>query len=446
MSGGLDASDWPPAPPTATTATTATQTQPPTAATHEFRLVGVRCPRCHLGGDIPDTIDRTICPRCETVFTVQTARAERPDGALSVTTITALPQRIPTYDDRRLGTDRRSTAERRHQSDRRVLPDRRDTPFASSGASLGSSPLAPSAEAAPTPGTAPARDTTPVGRPGEIPLTLPSPNPTGQWLKLIAAGIAILLLGIVIGWALTRDTAEGAVTGHPATDSPTGSAIGGPSAAAAVTPPRGAVGPGASADDPARTGTAARSGASVLDASRRALPSSTGSDAAAETATTAATLAPSVTSIDRAAPGSALPGRLPPSGSRPSEPVACDGLDCRMVSTSPIGRIPLPDDSVELVTPEGIYGWSTRVAGVEALTAWYLDFLQAHGWDLVPQYSVMDPTVDSPRDLGFATSAVYCRRDGTDAVAINIGRPNTGSDEAGVVMAIAKAPRPLACD
>ncbi len=453
MSEGLDASRWPPTPPTAT-ATTVPEARPPADTTPEFRLVGVRCPRCHLGGDIPDTIERTICPRCETVFTVVTARAERPDGELSVTTITALPQRIPTYDDRRRGTDRRMTAERRHQSDRRVLSDRRDTPFASSGASLGSPPLGPSTQPSPDAGTAPdtAPDTAPGaaatlgGRPGEIPLTLPSSTPTGQWLKLIAAGIAILLLGIVIGWALTRDTAEGAVTGHPATDSATDSAIDGPSAAAAVTPPRDAVGSGASAADPARTGTADRSGASVLEASSSAPPSPMGSDAAAVTATTGAILAPSVTSIDRAAPGSASAGQSPPSGTRPSEPVACDGLDCRMVSTSPIGRIPLPDDSVELVTPEGIYGWSTQVAGVEALTAWYLDFLESHGWDLVPQYSVMDPTLDTPRDLGYATSAVYCRRDGTDAVAINIGRPNTGSDEAGVVMAIAKAPRPLACD
>ena len=41
-------------------------------------IVGVRCPACRLGGDIPDTIARTVCPRCGTVFAVAANRAERP--------------------------------------------------------------------------------------------------------------------------------------------------------------------------------------------------------------------------------------------------------------------------------------------------------------------------------------------------------------------------------
>ena len=64
---------------------------------------------------------------------------------------------------------------------------------------------------------------------------------------------------------------------------------------------------------------------------------------------------------------------------------------------------------------------------------------------LATEYSVMDPQVGQQRNLGYATSAIYCRRDGQGAVAVNIGLPLNDSTGLTVVMAIAEAPQPLKC-
>jgi len=147
---------------------------------------------------------------------------------------------------------------------------------------------------------------------------------------------------------------------------------------------------------------------------------------------------------DRESPPATDPRTTAPATSAP--PVErCSDLDCRMTGTADLYRVPLPDDASSLGA-DGIAGWVTQVASVEELTGWYREYLTEHGWRLLPTYSVLDPTAAAGRDLGHATSAIYCRRgDDPATIAVNIGWPASDSTGETVVMAIVGSPRPITC-
>lgn len=415
MTEGEVATQWPPRAPV------------PPREPISFQLIGVRCPRCHLGGDIPDTIERTVCPRCETVFTVATARVDRPATPAGQPTSPTPPPSpaSPPSAPAAFDMERRISPERRQLSERRVVPERRNG--------------VPSPRPTP-PRPAPAPTSPRVGgRPGEIPLTPPPLARPPQWPKLLIGGLAVFTAGLLVGWALTRDAAEGAeqlrsplsVDGaapHPST-----------TAATAIPPNPADPSPSPPRADSTTGESDAHSAADNAQPAADGSPTPSGAGGAHGTASGPAgrdaTAAMATTSV--AAPSNDTGGG--------AAPQACSGLDCRMSATSPVEGIPLPDDSSELATPDGFYGWTTEAASVEALTAWYRAYLSEHGWRLATEYSVMDPTQGQARNLGYSTSAIYCRSDGHGAVAVNIGLPlNTGGGLT-VVMAIAKAPQPLNC-
>jgi hypothetical protein len=107
-----------------------------------------------------------------------------------------------------------------------------------------------------------------------------------------------------------------------------------------------------------------------------------------------------------------------------------------MTGSSGVQGIPLPDDATPLERG-GASGWTTQVASVEDLTTWYLDHLTDRGWVLDGAASVMDPAQGELRDLGHATSAVYCPTDAdARAVAVNVGWPAGDTTGSTVVLAI----------
>jgi hypothetical protein len=109
-----------------------------------------------------------------------------------------------------------------------------------------------------------------------------------------------------------------------------------------------------------------------------------------------------------------------------------------MTGDSGTEGIPLPDDAEELMGTAGATGWTTHLATVEDLTAWYRTYLEGHGWSLRPSASILDPDQGEARDLGHATSALYCpdAGSGSPVVAVNVGWPERDTSGSTVVLAI----------
>jgi hypothetical protein len=117
-----------------------------------------------------------------------------------------------------------------------------------------------------------------------------------------------------------------------------------------------------------------------------------------------------------------------------------------MTAPSGVEGIPVPDDAVELPGASGPVGWTTHVASIEDLTAWYLDHLTGLGWELNGSVSVMDPAEGERRELGHATSAVYCpTRSDDPIVAVNIGWPADDTSGGTVVLAVVAGIDESAC-
>jgi hypothetical protein len=119
-----------------------------------------------------------------------------------------------------------------------------------------------------------------------------------------------------------------------------------------------------------------------------------------------------------------------------------------MTGDSGIASIPIPDDAQELMGTGGATGWTTQRATIEALTAWYRTYLERAGWSLRPDASILDPDRGEERDLGHATTALYCPTAGSrrPIVAVNVGWPEGDSSGATVVLAIATGIDAAACD
>jgi hypothetical protein len=388
----------------------------------EFELLGVRCPACGLGGDIPSTIERTVCPRCGTVFAVLAALAERPEHPVP-----------PPDGDHRPSAATAPSAPAPSTAARPAPP-----PPARAAA-----PERPAAPPAPAP--APPIDRRPPDAASPSDATVAAGG--APWWLVAAVGIALFAAGLLVGWLMTRNqTVAGSAavaSSEPATTpadravSPTGDAGSGGAAASTearsdrasgtphrrragdahragtrpphVTPPPRGARPGRGQRRAATT-TAPRTETSTSDGA----PDDGGSDA-------------STTSIAPA--GAARP--IPASRS-------CSGLDCHMTLDSGIESIPLPDDAQEVMGGGGSIGWTTHVASVEDLTAWYRGFLEGAGWSLRPEASILDPDRGEERDLGHATTALYCPDPGSrlPIVAVNVGWPDADTSGSTIVLAI----------
>ena len=100
-----------------------------------------------------------------------------------------------------------------------------------------------------------------------------------------------------------------------------------------------------------------------------------------------------------------------------------------------------------MTTATGVIGWTTQVASIEVLTAWYLDHLTELGWVLNGPASVMDPAEGEAHELGHSTSAIYCPSDSDDPiVAINVGWPDGDSSGETVVIGFVGGIDDSACD
>lgn len=418
MTGDAVAADWPPPIPNG-------NPSPPVPSNGTGSLgglVGVRCPRCHLGGDIPESIERTICPRCDTVFTVATARVDPPKKPSA-----PQPPKQPATSVPPAASAPSSTH----------VP-----PAATGPTTAASTPTATSVPSKPR--------TPPSPRPGEIPLTLPPLSDPPLWPKLLIGGIAIFLAGVVVGWALTRGSEEGA---QPATARPTTTTRPTPAAARTDTTPTASPTATTATDngqEPAATDAVAPDEPAPLEPA----PEETANPPEVSTDDPAAVIAPPPALLSAPAarrpggPTTVVPVPKGPQGSSlpiatTTSVVACEGLDCRMTSTSSIHAIPIPDDAIALDTTGDISGWSTKVATVEALTEWYRSHLTQLGWRLAREYSVLDPELGEQRGIGHTTSAIYCGTD--DTIAVNIGWPLSDHSGTTVIIAIATAPQPLDC-
>jgi hypothetical protein len=118
-----------------------------------------------------------------------------------------------------------------------------------------------------------------------------------------------------------------------------------------------------------------------------------------------------------------------------------------MTGDSGIDAIPIPDDAQELMGTGGTTGWTTHRATIEDLTAWYRAFLEDAGWSMRPGASILDPDRGEERDLGHATTALYCPDGGSrlPIVAVNVGWPDGDTSGATVVLAIATGIDAAAC-
>jgi hypothetical protein len=118
-----------------------------------------------------------------------------------------------------------------------------------------------------------------------------------------------------------------------------------------------------------------------------------------------------------------------------------------MTGDSGVDAIPLPDDAEELMGADGTTGWTTHITSIEDLTAWYRSFLERAGWSMLPRDSILDPDRGEERDLGHATTALYCPDPGSrlPIVAVNVGWPEGDTSGSTVVLAIVSGIDRSAC-
>lgn len=108
--------------------------------------------------------------------------------------------------------------------------------------------------------------------------------------------------------------------------------------------------------------------------------------------------APATTTVTPAAP------TRPPQGAA-SVPATLKSIAGQMTKTSAVHGIPQPADGKE---SGGML--VTKVGTVAEVTAFYRDWMNAHGWTFDARNSVLDPTQGLKKSLGFTTTQTWCKR------------------------------------
>ena len=81
------------------------------------------------------------------------------------------------------------------------------------------------------------------------------------------------------------------------------------------------------------------------------------------------------------------------------------GVGTQMTKISDVHSIPKPADGKEV---EGAI--KTKIGSVTEITAFYREWMTAHGWTLDTKNSIMDPNLGVKKGHGFTTIQFWCKR------------------------------------
>ena len=90
--------------------------------------------------------------------------------------------------------------------------------------------------------------------------------------------------------------------------------------------------------------------------------------------------------------------------------------------------IPLPSDGSK---PDGVGVLTSKLGTIAQYTAFYANWMPAHGWTIEPDFSWTDPSAGVAKQTGYGTMQAFCvlNSDPIKTVIIDVGSPGGKVDQ-----------------